>query len=328
MTALQRMLDGLGRRFIAWGTVLRQHDAPGSSTAATPPVDARRLWLDRVAHLPPEAWRSAAMPPTVRRPESLRPTPPWLPARGGDVRQAGPAAGRNAVPTWREDVALPPHRLGRLERFFRHARRADEHTLRTPWMDVLWRLRRPAPALPPRYVGESARAQRLVNVGVESESRRSALPAAWPPVATPPGPPETWWPASPVARAVRAAPPAPDRAGAPTEPITAPLRYDYGDHRRHAPVVWPVGTEEPSLPRRPAFEVIGGALPDHPAAPRVAPSIDAAPPRAGSAPPYLNDTPARPWSELPPWPVPTVVQSGIDALARERRRRVDDEQRG
>lgn len=349
MNAIQTLLDRIGRRLVAWGLALRRDaaqsagpdvsDAPGEAQVpdVDAPYDAKRHWLDRVAHLPPHAWRGVARSRPSRHAPQALPELPWLGTRpapaterrassasvsqpassAAPVREAGPDAAAAASESGERRHDAPHEASGAPPR----TRRAED--VARPSAFDPGNARPSAPALPdPADRARRAPAriamprpivfpQQAFFDGLpprEAEARRDADVARDP----------AFDPRDERASAESSVAP-PSIATATPSPAAWPDMPDFDASARRRPSAGP-HRDEPAGPWHAAAR--SAADPFGPADASVGSVVD---PRSRQA----DDPPPLQWPELPDWPPSSAgAPAGPDPSTRHRRRRLELEQLG
>ena len=374
MNALQRLLDAFGARLIAWGVVLRRPgnapDAEGAAPfdAEREPFDARQHWLERTAHVAPQAWRRGArqraLPPSSLPPRDARPTAGDTPRHGPDAQTRVPpalvvAAERETrAPSVARGADAPAASSPVDDAGMRPERRATV-PLREPGATATTNLFGPAPALfaavdeasvPKRAPADAdAPSRRAATPTASSESHHVAAPAsaAAPAVAPAPrsAPLRPWWSSS---RGPKAAPRRGDPVIEPKPSSAPPVQHRADrpapvDDRRFAVPFAPSHVERVERPAErkgatPPIAPTPSAVPELATAfeplDRSQPSAQPPMPALRSAPPDRHRpdtlaTPAPRWPDLPPWPDPADAGRRVpDPQTLQRRQRLELEQRG
>ena len=308
---------------------------PALPAVPNAPFDAKQHWLDRVAHLPPQAWQQGgrAAPPK-RAPVRALPSQPDLPATLPAVRHAPKSASQAA--------SAASHRPGAV---FEVPSRAAMR-------------REPRAAL----AGEGVRVVRAETARTQVESGSTASPGAAPIVeaVTRPHahmpltigdmgpraePTQIVWPpqrqssSSPSLAATPSPRAAPRIFSDPREESRVTIVTSREPTHFKVPIVESRIAREPSpiaefdmkRTRAPELPPLPSAQPTPPsrAAPMPRPTAPLDGKRVERGTPNDPNPPAHGWPDLPPWPAPRDSHAHTaDLHARDRRRRLEHEQRG
>lgn len=350
MNRISWLLERLGRRLVAWSAATARGARSETPPLVAPgePFDAKQRWLDRVAHLPPQAWQQGGRPvPAVQVPARnavvQREAPSTLPTelRSLETPSASkppPVVRRGAAPAGALSLLATGRDRGRAASAERaapvaRARPAAPHLPTV--VDHVLRLSVPAPPLHAETVrGERSVPLRLVPERIE----RAADPAR---LERRPGR-EVGSPTGPVDAVPTGLAPAGagrvERGADPRRAYPAPIAFESVDSASPDPdeprLASPVAefdsrrTHAPDLPQPP----MAPAVRQSPDVPVPGPTASLANRHNGRREPGVSverNPPAGRWPDLPLWPAPYDPWArAADPHAHDRRQRLAKEQRG